>query len=224
MKDAHQLWEAYPTQALSQETFWATYAQAIAHAKQTQQQHTIVQASQAPVTQACNLTEPRLFVINPDEIRSFLKKLWVYQVLPVEKAFTIAWVTLSLFLLVFSKSGGSSQLMTISSTLLALFVIGIAYHYWVICKPLADMQVMIDRLGIVREGAGLDHLSIKYSEITDIRQSPLGLQIFIQPKGYIQDDQTSVLLPHALLDYSVACQLLQQHLAVHHKYFRLINS
>lgn len=224
LQDAHQLWGTYPAQASTEDTFWATYDQVIAHAKQAQRQHTIVRASQAHPIQGYNITEPRLFVINPDKKRSFLKKLWVHQVLPVEKAFTVAWVTLSLFLLVFNKSGGSSQLMTISSALLALFVIGIAYHYWVICKPLADMQIMIDRLGIVREGAGLDHLSIRYDEVIDIKQSPLGLQVFIQPKGYIQDGQASILLPYALLDYPLVCHLLQQHLAIHHKYFRLINS
>lgn len=218
-----QLWEEYPSQATQQETFWLSYDQAISQAKKEQKQYKIIKATQAPPSNH-KITEPCLFMIAPAEKRSFLKKLWAYQVLPAEKVFTIIWIVLSLFLLLFNQGGGSTQLIAISSALLALFVVGIAYHYWVICRPLADMQLMIDNLGIVREGAGLDHLSIKYDEIKDIKQSPLGLQVFIQSKSYIQDEHASMLLPNALTNYALMCELLQKHLANHHKYFQLVGN
>ncbi|WP_299464430.1 hypothetical protein [uncultured Microscilla sp.] len=225
IQQASRLWEAYPTNEgnKGRELFWAAYYKAIDESKKTQKQHMNVWANEAPVQMTSNqaMAAPQLFTINPNQRQVFLKKLWAYQVLPVAKAFTVAWFAMSVFFGAVNQDGGSYQLITISAILLVLFITGIAYHYWVICRPLADMQLMIDRLGIIREGAGLDHLSISYSEILDIKRNPLGMQVFIQPKGRIQEEHESVLLPEALLNYPLACELLQRHLATHHQYYDL---
>lgn len=225
LQDYHKLWGAYLPGKNGQdsEIFWGNYEEAICASKQERKQKMVVQATydKLPLLDDKVVASPQLFTIDPDKRHTFLKKLWAYQVLPIAKAFTIAWVAMSLFFSVVNQDGNSYQLLSISAVLLTLFITGIAYHYWVICRPLADMQLIIDRLGIMREGTGLDHLSIKYSEIIDIKQNPLGLQICLKPKGRIQEDRESILLPGALLDYSLVCDLLQRHLAFNNQYYNL---
>lgn len=225
LQDAHLLWETYllAQDQPNEEHFWQHYETSVRQAKSQQKQQVVVKANYNSALGVNDKTvaAPQLFTIDPNQRQTFLKKLWAYQVWPIVKAFTVAWIAMSVFFSVVNKDGNSYQLLSISAVLLLLFIAGIAYHYWVICRPLADMQLIIDRLGIMREGAGLDHLSIKYSEIVDIKQNPLGLQICLKPKGRIQEDLESVLLPGALLDYSLVCDLLERHLAFNNQYYRL---
>lgn len=224
----HEHWQAFaPTTDLNaNEVFWQDYEAAIDHSRSKRKQSIIVKAAydHLPLIDDKVMASPQLFTVDPDQRTTFLKKLWAYQVLPIAKAFTVAWVAMSFFFSIINKDGNSYQLLSISAMLLLVFIAGIAYHYWVICRPLGDMQVIIDRLGIMREGAGLDHLSIKYSEIVDIKQNPLGLQICLKPKGRIQEDQEFILLPGALLNYQLVCNLLERHLAFNNQYYHLSTS
>jgi len=224
----HNLWEAFPMSEDStlQEAFWQNYETAICDSQKKRKNHLIIKASvhQGNALQSQMIASPQLFTIDPNQRTPFLKKLWAYQVWPIAKAFTVAWVAMSIFFSVVNKDGNSYQLLSVSAMLLLFFIAGIAYHYWVICRPLADMQLIIDRLGIMREGAGLDHLSIKYSEIADVRKSPMGLQICLKPRGRIQEDRESILLPEALRNYTLVCALLEHHLAYNSQYYCLTSS
>ncbi|OJJ19440.1 hypothetical protein BKI52_21775 [marine bacterium AO1-C] len=221
-----ELWETFPIyeEDSLREVFWQNYETAIRDSQKKRQSHLVIKASTYTSRRALKpqmIASPQLFTIDPNQRTPFLKKLWAYQVWPIAKAFTVAWLAMSIFFSVINKDGNSYQLLSISAMLLLFFIAGIAYHYWVICRPLADMQLIIDRLGIMREGAGLDHLSIKYSEIADVRKGPIGLQICLKPRGRIQEDRESILLPGALCNYRLVCELLEHHLAHNNQYYHL---
>lgn len=221
LQDAHLFWETYllAQDQPAQESFWQHYETSVRQAR-SQQKQQVVKANNNPVLGVDRaIAAPQLFTIDPNQRQPFLKKLWAHQAWPILQAFTVAWIAMSVFFSVVNRDENLYQLLSISAVLLLLFIVGIAYYYWVICCPLAGMQLIIDCLGIMREGAGLDHLSIKYSEIVDIKQNPLGLQIRLKPKGRIQEDLESVLLPRALLDYSLVCDLLERHLAFNNQYY-----
>lgn len=224
-REEYQLWNRFSIDSddALQETFWQDYEEAIQVSQQQRRSNLVMEAKAGPgvIFSDRMISSPQLFTVDPNQRTSFLKKLWAYQVVPIAKAFTVAWVAMSVFFSVVNKDGNSYQLLSISAILLLFFIAGIAYHYWVICRPLADMQLIIDRLGIMREGAGLDHLSVKYSEIADIKKTPMGLQICLMPRGRIQEDQESILLPGALLDFPLVCKLLEHHLAFNNKYYQL---
>ncbi len=223
--DHYDLWEMFLMydDESSQEAFWSNYEAAVA-ASQKRRKHQMMSVASDDTRISLEpqmIALPQLFTIEPNQRTPFLKKLWAYQVWPIAKAFSVAWIAMSIFFSIINKDGNSYQLLSISAMLLLFFIGGIAYHYWVVCRPLADMQLIIDRLGIMREGAGLDHLSIKYSEIVDIRKGPIGLQICLKPRGRIQEDRESILLPGALHNYTLVCELLEHHLAYNDQYYSL---
>ena len=113
--EEYQLWNRFSIDSddALQETFWQDYEEAIQVSQQQRRSKLVMEAkaSAGIMFHDRMISSPQLFTVDPNQRTSFLKKLWAYQVVPIAKAFTVAWVAMSVFFSVVNKDGNSYQLL-----------------------------------------------------------------------------------------------------------------